>query len=265
MDKLDLDIIISLKVDSDDRINNLDIVMNYLQNNLRCNIIISEQDTFPKLKDRYDCDYVFTEADEFFNRQRGLNIGVTKSNAKVIAHYDADIIINIKQLLKSYQLINSDNYDMIYPYDGRFLDVPKEYHDMIDKLELIPTDKCNLFNSNSVGGVVFFNRQVFLNGGLCLVASSGHSQFWVAPSSNRTGMTSFFVSMAVCTSSCTEVLRREFEESRTTTAPARASSAFILSDQDSPVTMPAVSKNTESPASAKRLAISVAAASSLRA
>ena len=165
MDKLDLDIIISLKVDSDDRINNLDIVMNYLQNNLRCNIIISEQDTFPKLKDRYDCDYVFTEVDEFFNRQRGLNIGVTKSNAKVIAHYDADIIINIKQLLKSYQLINSDNYDMIYPYDGRFLDVPKEYHDMIDKLELIPTDKCNLFNSNSVGGVVFFNRQVFLNGG----------------------------------------------------------------------------------------------------
>lgn len=165
MDKLNLDIIIPLKVDSVDRINNLDIVINYLKNNLNCNIIISEQDNKPKLKNRYDCAYVFTEVDEFFNKTKGINMGVKHSNAKVIAIYDADVIVSKSQLIKAYQLIDNSRYDMLYPYDGRFLDVPKYYHDKINELDFISVDEFTLFNSNSVGGVVLFDRDVFVAGG----------------------------------------------------------------------------------------------------
>jgi predicted glycosyltransferase involved in capsule biosynthesis len=160
-----LDIIISLKVDSVDRINNLDIIMEFLKNNIECNIILTESDTSPKLKDRYECDYIFNQVDEFFNRQKGLNIGVKHSNAPIIAHYDADIFMNPAQLIKAFNLINSGEYDIVYPYDGRFYDVPKKYHEYTSKIEEIPLNECTLFNSDSVGGVVFFKRDVFINGG----------------------------------------------------------------------------------------------------
>lgn len=165
MDKLDLDIIFSIKIDSDDRLNNLDNVIGYLQKHLDCNITIVEQDKTPKIKNRYSCNYIFCEIDEFFNKFRGLNIGVKNTSSKVIAHYDADVIIDPKQLIGSYKLIYNDKYEVVYPYDGMFYDVPKKYHNNIDSLSSISTEEYTLFNTKSVGGVVMFNRNTFIECG----------------------------------------------------------------------------------------------------
>jgi predicted glycosyltransferase involved in capsule biosynthesis len=165
MNKLDLDIIISLKIDSDDRINNLDKIVKFLQEEVPCNIILCEQDTIPKLEGRYVCQYVFHQVDEFFNKHKGLNLAVKRSNASVLAYYDADIFMDPRQLIGAYKLINNKDFDLVYPYDGRFYDVPKQYHSNIKEFDKIPLSECKLFNENSVGGVVFFNREVFISGG----------------------------------------------------------------------------------------------------
>jgi hypothetical protein len=165
MDKLDLDIIFSVKIDSVDRLNNLDNVIGFLQRHVNCDITIVEQDTNPVLKYRYNCKYIFHEVDEFFNKFKGLNIGVKNSPSKVIAHYDADVVMNPKQLLGAYKLINSGRYEVVYPYDGRFYDVPKKYHNNIDTLNDIDVKEFTLFNNNCVGGVVMFDKQTFIECG----------------------------------------------------------------------------------------------------
>ena len=168
IDLKELTILIALKVDSEDRINNLDIVFNYLQNNFNTNIIISEQDESPKLEGRYNCNYVFLKTSDFFNRQRGVNLAAKKATTPVIAHYDADILLRPNQIYKATQLILNKDVDIVYPYDGKFYDVPKHFHRLVTKtkaLDCIRVDECTLFNPHSVGGVVFFNRDVFWAGG----------------------------------------------------------------------------------------------------
>lgn len=163
---MNLDIIISIKIDSNDRLNNLDITMEYIKTYFDCNVILVEQNNIPIINNRYDCNYIFEKTDQFFNRQRGLNIGVKHSSSNVIAHYDADILLNPIQLITAVRLIEDGSYDMIYPYDGNFYDVPKSYHEnIIFNLSSIPLENCKLFNSNSVGGVVVFNKQKFIEGG----------------------------------------------------------------------------------------------------
>ena len=168
VDVKDLTILIALKIDSSDRLKNLDITMDYLQSNLDTNIVICEQDNQPQIEGRYKCDYVFHQTSDFFNRQRGVNLAAKKAKTPVIAHYDADILISPKQIEKATELILNNQVDIMYPYDGKFYDVPKEQHQMIKdthSVENIDIPRCILFNPHSVGGVVFFNTEVFWKAG----------------------------------------------------------------------------------------------------
>lgn len=164
----DLTILIALKVDSKDRVDNLDIVMQYLQHHFDTNIVICEQDTEPKLSNRYNCKHVFYETDEFFNRQRGVNIAAKHANTSVIAHYDADILLQPYQIQTSYGVINGNEVDVIYPYNGFFYDVPKHFHKNIkdtNSVSGVDLSQCTLFNKDSVGGAVFFKTSVFWEAG----------------------------------------------------------------------------------------------------
>jgi len=167
-DLKDLTFLIALKIDSEDRLNNLDTTINYLQYHFNTNIVICEQDVQPKIKNRYNCEYVFSETKEFFNRQRGVNLAARKAKTPVIVHYDADILLTPNQIKKSVEIISTKQAQIVYPYDGKFYDVPKKYHSQIkqtNSLDDINLAECTLFNPHSVGGAVFFDTNVFWEGG----------------------------------------------------------------------------------------------------
>lgn len=164
IDLKDLTILIALKVDSQDRLNNLDITMDYLQSNLNTNIVICEQDTTPKLKDRYNCKYIFKETNEFFNRQRGVNLAAKAADTPVVAHYDADILLTSNQIKKATEVILNGKATVVYPFDGNFYDVPKKYHNLIKEAKstsVVDLNECTRFHTGSVGGAVFFNTDTF--------------------------------------------------------------------------------------------------------
>jgi predicted glycosyltransferase involved in capsule biosynthesis len=164
----DVTFLIALKVDSTDRLNNLDITMQYLQSHFDANIVICEQDTVPHLKGKYNCDYVFFETADFFNRQRGVNLAAKQANTPVIIHYDADILLAPYQILTARHVLLTKQADFIYPYFGEFYDVPKKFHQQIkdtNKLDHIVINECTLFNAHSVGGAVAFRSEVFWEGG----------------------------------------------------------------------------------------------------
>jgi hypothetical protein len=169
MNLKDLSILIALKIDSVDRLTNLDITMQYLKAHFDTTVIISEQNEKPVLKDRYDCEYVFTESNDFFNRQKTLNAAANHSSTPFIAHYDADVLFHPVQMESALNGLRGDKCDVIYPYDGKFYDVPKMFHEQIkntNSIEYVNLNMCKLFNSHSVGGAVMFKRDVFFEGGM---------------------------------------------------------------------------------------------------
>lgn len=168
VDLKDVTFLIAIKLDSQDRITNLDTTINYLQSNFNTNIVLCEQDKESKLYKKYNCEYVFYKTEDFFNRQRGVNIAAKTAKTPIIVHYDADVLIPVKQLIKSTKIICENQAEVVYPYDGRFYDVPKQYHEIIKNtysLERVDLNNCRLFNSHSVGGAVFFKSDVFWEGG----------------------------------------------------------------------------------------------------
>lgn len=165
----DVSFLIALKVDSEDRIQNLDLTISYLTHFFDTEIIICEQGPKPILKNRYDnCRYIFHEIDEFFNRQKGVNIAARQSNKPFIAHYDADILLEPEQIVKTIEALRSKEVELVLPYDGYFYDVPKRFHSHIAEtmsFRGFTTRDCELFTVRGVGGVVFFDREVFWKNG----------------------------------------------------------------------------------------------------
>jgi len=167
-DLKDLTFLIPVKIDSDDRLSNLDIIVSYLQENFNSEIIVCEQDTEPKLKDRYNCKYIYIPMGQNFNKSKSINTAAKAASTPVIAVYDADTLLTVNQITKSTKIILDNQADVIYPYDGRFYDVPKNYHQAIKEnkdLSIINLDDCKLFNKGSVGGAVFYNKEIFLKFG----------------------------------------------------------------------------------------------------
>jgi len=160
-----LTILIAAKADSEDRLINLGITLDYINYHFNVPIILSEQDTEPKLKqicEEKNVQHIFYETNEFFNRQRGVNICAREVTTPVIAHYDADILLKPQQIKAAVKAVLDKSADLVYPYDGHFYDIPKEYHSQIvetNDLNCVNLEKCTLFNPHSVGGVVIFDRE----------------------------------------------------------------------------------------------------------
>jgi len=166
-----IDILIPVFIDHDDRIKNCDIVINYLSTFDFINIYIHEtyKDT-RKLENRYNNIKYFSETTnlDYYNKMYAFNFLSRKSNEEIIGLYDVDVLVlssNFKIILNVFK---DKVCDVLYPYDGNFYNVPKE---IVEKLKInskteVDLNKCTLFNSNSRGGAVFFNKNVYFEGGL---------------------------------------------------------------------------------------------------
>jgi len=166
----DISFVIGLKIDSEDRLNNLKISIDNLRYNFPdSKIIISELDQESKIDMSLSgVKHVFAKTSDFFNRQKAVNYGISASDTKIVVHYDADIILNKKTIERCASLLLNDEIDVVYPHNGHFYDIPKEYHKKINEdksLESINKEQCKLLSTQNVGGVVFFNREVYWKGG----------------------------------------------------------------------------------------------------
>lgn len=162
--------LISLYVDSEDRLSNLDISVRNLKENFPdCEVILSELDKESKILNRYEgVTHIFTKTEDFFNKQKAYNIAARNSKYDIISLYDADVILEKSTVNKIRDLIGNKTIQIAYPYNGYFYDVPKEYHSVIDEtksVKCVDINKCKLLSDRSVGGVVFLDKKVFWEGG----------------------------------------------------------------------------------------------------
>lgn len=172
-DLSDVTFTIPVKIDQPDRAINLETVTTYLVENFNTNIIICEMDSYVKVREivnpkvKYKHIFMKTQS-KWFHRTRMLNYMANISETPIIVNYDADVILDVAQILKSVKSIRSKSIDMVFPYDGNFLNVPpdvkKQFTQSLD-YDVLTKNKSRCKNlrpsGDSVGGVIIWNKEIF--------------------------------------------------------------------------------------------------------
>lgn len=158
--------------DSRDRKENVDLAIKYLRDNFETTIMVGEQgpQRFEYLADVVN--YRHFTGMENFHRTKMLNDMAGDCKTPVIVNWDADVLVPPLQIIEAVRAITVDEYDMVYPYDGRFARVPREYYPTLDRRVDVGCLCRNMFfgmragDQKSVGGAIFWNSQSFLQVGL---------------------------------------------------------------------------------------------------
>jgi hypothetical protein len=172
IDFKDVTFIIPINFDSQDRKKNFEITINYLFSKFDTNIIVMESDSnsneefIKSISDKIS--YHFYKNDNtLFHRTKLLNIMTKLATTNIVVNYDIDVLFKVEQYLEARNKI-LNGCDFCFPYDGHFYDINKDFFHLIesDNIDLIKLNRCTLFNSNSYGGALFFNKEVYMEIGL---------------------------------------------------------------------------------------------------
>lgn len=123
-------IVIPFHIDSEDRAENLSLLVSWLQ---RCQkdkikgweIVLSEKGSsgmsFP------GCVHVVNkiETGGFFSRSEGINRGVADVRSPVFVVWDSDLVMDLAYVGKSCSMVLEYDRDMVIPHSGVVWDVPR--------------------------------------------------------------------------------------------------------------------------------------------
>lgn len=155
--------IIPTHYDHPDRMSNLTIAINHLLKYFKTNIHIIEQgggdfSNFGSIVKYSQVNHVH------FHRTKMINDAAKEAKTEFVVNYDADVLINPVQTWYSVLLLK-EGKQIVYPYSGRFIHIPKVFHNFITE-NYYPLIKSNFReNAMSWGGAVFMNRKSFLSAG----------------------------------------------------------------------------------------------------
>ena len=142
----DLTFIIPVRLDTIERIENIIASTNYLLHCFDTKIIVLEacevkNNILEKLLDSR-VDYIYMQdKNPVFHRTKYLNVLSKLVVTPFLAVWDADVIVSCQQIISSIQLLRHGGADIVYPYDGRFLDTTLKYR----KLFIVSSDIKSLY------------------------------------------------------------------------------------------------------------------------
>jgi len=173
----DVTFLIAIRIDAIERLENLIMATRLLSRYFDTNIYVLEASSFnleiiPRCLGR-KVKYEFVEdEDPVFYRTKHFNQMVSSVKTPFIALWDADIVVEKKAVLESIELLRQNKYDVVYPYNTVFYDVPPVIRKVFIKNQRINiltrnTSKMEyLYTPPVVGGGVFLNREKFINAGM---------------------------------------------------------------------------------------------------
>ncbi len=169
----DTTFLIPIRIDSSDRLENLEIIINYLQKSFDTNIIVLEADKNQRVINlpegvQY---YYICDGKEWFHRTKYLNILIKKARTPFISIYDADVIFPEKQIIQCVDWLRKGDCNVAYPYTGFFgeVDVLAKhiFSKILDSNYLTENiGKLRAGSMRSCGGAVFVDRQKYISAGM---------------------------------------------------------------------------------------------------
>lgn len=180
-DLSDVTFIIPLKVDTINRIENLQMVTEFILENFKCQIKVLEVGEYDngivhKIIDE-KIEYTFIEdRDPIFYRTKYLNLLTNCVLTQFVGVWDADVLMEPTQIIDSIEQLRKGEADIAYPYDGRFLDTSmiirelyyrlrnmKVLKNHIDKMKSLYVDRSV---GAALGGAFLINTELYKKSGL---------------------------------------------------------------------------------------------------
>lgn len=169
--------IIPVRIDSIERLENLQTVTDYLLLYFNTNIFILEasyrDNGFLKKCLSPEIQIFFMEDnDVIFHRTKYLNILAQKVSTPYIAIWDSDVLVKTGQIIEAFDLLKKNIADFIFPYDGMLLDTGIEnrgnflYSGELPLFEKEISSMFPLYGYHSTGGGFMANSQAYRNVGM---------------------------------------------------------------------------------------------------
>ena len=141
-DFTELSILIHVRIDVQDRLDNLEIVMDYYHANCKgVEFVIVNDDSKPDdrlkgLHKKYGSTskFLFQENDDEYHRTRAFNQASKATNRKFLIIGDTDVIVHPKHIVECMNVMKgNESVGGIYPYGGLFLHVKDKHKQTIKK------------------------------------------------------------------------------------------------------------------------------------
>jgi len=174
-DLTDVTFLVPLRIDSPERMENINTLIKYTFLHFKTNFIVLEADSTPKFNFKYNLEgllYEFIEdEDEVFHRTKWINRLISLSDTPFIAVWDSDAIAPPEQILDAVIGLRTNEAVLSLPYDGRFYSCDRISCDLFKKLlnieillKRISVMKL-MHGYHSVGGAFIVNKQKYLTAG----------------------------------------------------------------------------------------------------
>lgn len=166
----DLTFIIPIRLDSLIRLENLLLVIDFLNKSFITNIIVLEAASYnneilSKIIGR-KAKYIFVkDKDSVFYRTKYLNQMSHLVSTPFIGIWDADIIVDKAQILDCMEHLRKQDFDIAFPYDGKCLDTTltiRDYYFQNRKPSILGHHKAKmnlLYGANMFGGAILVNKE----------------------------------------------------------------------------------------------------------
>lgn len=169
----DVTFLIPVRIDSEERFENLNLVLEFLKANFKTTIKVLEADAFPYFNnDNVDYKTFVVDDNPIFHRTKYLNQLTKSSTTPYLAIWDTDVILEPQQIVNSVELLRKQEAEMVFPYDGNFYKIPQMiksiYRDKTD-ITVFSDNRSKflrMFGHFSVGGAFIVNRQAYMEAGM---------------------------------------------------------------------------------------------------
>lgn len=177
VDLLDTTFIIPVRIDSIARLENILLTIESLDKSFLTRIFLLEASTYKNnlipllLGDKIE--YLFVEdKDPIFYRTKYLNIMTEKVQTPFLAIWDADVIIDMKQIIEAVECLRSNKADIAFPYDGKFYDVSeiiREHYLLYRDIHFFYRNEAKMdliYGGQMLGGAIIVNREKYIYAGM---------------------------------------------------------------------------------------------------
>jgi hypothetical protein len=172
IDLSDTTFLIPLRRDSEERRENADIIVRYLLSHFQTGVSVCEEsgEKMFDFLERLGCRYRhIPSVSPHFHRTMCLNRLVAHCTTPFFCSCDCDVLAAPEQYLSAVELLRRGADSAVFPYDGRFYDVPPALRpDVRSALSpsVLAEEDCRLLNASSLGGALFWKRDDFIRGGM---------------------------------------------------------------------------------------------------
>lgn len=170
----DVTFLIPIRIDCQERLENLILAVQFLRDYFKTEIIVLEADSQEKVYLSEDIIKIFREDhDPIFHRTKYINQMTNMASTPYLGIWDADVIGIPSQIDAGINMLRNGEADMVFPYDRYFYAVS----DFLKTLFLDNNCRLDIFLQSreymsymhgdwSVGGGFLVNKEVYVEAGM---------------------------------------------------------------------------------------------------